>query len=53
MRKTCLMQTPYLCLFALEDITAGTEISYFYGVDQPWHVQVRIPVWGLIYTLTP
>lgn len=44
MKKTCVMQTPYLCLYALENIPAETEISYFYGVDQPWHNQVIISV---------
>lgn len=26
-------KTPHLCLFALSDITAGTEVVYDYGVQ--------------------
>lgn len=38
MRKIVTYQTPYLCLFATEDIKAGQEILYFYGrTDQPWY----------------
>ena len=35
---------PYLCLFALRDITVGTEICYDYGPDdtEKMHAEFRI-----------
>lgn len=34
-------RTPHLCLFAIKDITAGTEITYDYGGKEwPWRKEV-------------
>ena len=36
-KKTMKDDTPYLCMFALKDIPAHTEIVYDYGIkDLPW-----------------
>jgi len=31
---------PTLCVFASQDITAGSEILYDYGVKVPWECEV-------------
>jgi len=33
---------PTLCLFAIRDIKAGTEILYDYGVKVPWEFEVYV-----------
>lgn len=41
MEKIDVNGKPHLCLFALNDIKEGEEITYDYGVeDYPWRTQV-------------
>lgn len=40
MKKIDVNENPHLCLFALDDIKQGEEITYDYGFDCPWRTQV-------------
>lgn len=45
MKKIDVNGNPHLCLFALNDIKAGEEITYDYGgEDYPWRTQVSCTV---------
>lgn len=45
MKKIEVNGKPHLCLFALNDIKEGEEISYDYGsADCPWRTQVCFPI---------
>ena len=40
-KKVVVHSLPHLCLFALKDITFGTELRYDYGVkDLPWRMKL-------------
>ena len=40
MKKVMVDDTPYLCVFACEDIGISEEIMYSYGDDLAWHKEV-------------
>lgn len=41
MKRLQVQSKPHLCLFAIEDIETGTEITYDYGDSEwPWRVLV-------------
>lgn len=43
MKRIDVEGRPHLCLFALEDIKEGEEITYDYGgEDCPWRMQVCV-----------
>ena len=43
MKKLIIQVKPHLCLFAVEDIQAESEVIYNYGESKwPWQTQVRL-----------
>ena len=42
MRVICVGGMPYLCLLALEDMAAGDQVLYNYGIKLPFHDKVRL-----------
>lgn len=52
MKRTDVKGKPHLCLFALNDIKEGEEISYDYGgEDYPWRTQVCCIKWLIVLQL--